>query len=52
VLDGVYRRTEDEPIFEEARAPSGDELNGLLDKLIARVMKMLFDQAIWSKSMA
>jgi len=41
VLDGVYRRTEDEPIFEQAHAPSGEELQGLLDKLIARVMKML-----------
>ena len=41
VLDGVYRRTEDEPIFEQAHAPSGEELQGLLDKFIARVMKML-----------
>ncbi|MCX7159467.1 MAG: transposase, partial [Proteobacteria bacterium] len=26
VLDGVYRRTEGEPAFQEARAPSRDEL--------------------------
>ena len=30
VLDGVYRRTEDEPVFQQARAPSRDELAGLL----------------------
>jgi hypothetical protein len=41
VLDGVYRRTEGEPIFDEARAPTGDELEGLLDKIVARLMKML-----------
>ena len=41
VLDGVYRRTEGEAEFQEARAPSRDELAGLLDKIIARLMKML-----------
>jgi hypothetical protein len=41
VLDGVYRHTEDELVFQEARAPAGDELEGLLDKIIARLMKML-----------
>ena len=41
MLDGVYRRTEGEPDFQEARAPSRDELAGLLDKIIARLMKML-----------
>jgi len=41
VLDGVYRRNEGEPIFEQARAPSRDELQGLLDKIVARPMKML-----------
>jgi hypothetical protein len=41
VLDGVYRRTEGEPSFDEARAPTGDELAGLLDQIIARLMKML-----------
>ncbi|MSP36821.1 MAG: hypothetical protein EXR25_13945, partial [Limnohabitans sp.] len=40
-LDGVYRRTEGEPEFQEARGPSRDELAGLLDKIIARLMKML-----------
>jgi hypothetical protein len=41
VLDGVYRRTEGEPFFPEARAPTRDELQGLLDKSIARLLKML-----------
>jgi hypothetical protein len=41
VLDGVYRRTGGEPIFEEVRAPSRDELQGLLDTIIARLLKML-----------
>ena len=31
----------DNPIFQQARAPSRDELAGLLDKIIARLMKML-----------
>ena len=35
------RRTEDEPVFQQARAPSRDELAGLLDKIIPRLMKML-----------
>ncbi|MCC6474112.1 MAG: transposase zinc-binding domain-containing protein [Burkholderiales bacterium] len=41
VLDGVYRRAEGEPIFDEARAPTGDELAGLLDQIVARLMKLL-----------
>ncbi len=41
VLDDVYRRTEGEPVFQQARAPSRDESAGLLDKIIARLMKML-----------
>jgi hypothetical protein len=41
VLDGVYRRTEGEPVFQAARAPSRDELAALLEKIIARLMKML-----------
>ena len=32
MLDGVYRCAEDAPIFEHARAPSGDDLRGLLDR--------------------
>ena len=41
VLDGVYRRTEGEPVFQQSRAPSRDELAGLLDKIIPRLMKMM-----------
>ena len=41
VLDGVYRRTEGEPAFQAARASTGAELESLLAKIIARLMKML-----------
>ncbi len=41
VLDGVYRRTEAEPEFQEARAPTRAEWEGLLDKIITRLMRML-----------
>jgi len=43
-LDGVYRRTEGEPDFQEARAPARAELEGLLDKIIARLLNMLTRQ--------
>ncbi len=41
LLDGVYRRTEGEPDFQKARAPTRAELEGLLEKIIARLMKVL-----------
>lgn len=41
VLDGVYRRAEGEPVFLQARAPARDELQGLLDKIIVRLLKVL-----------
>ncbi|MCC7081065.1 MAG: transposase [Burkholderiales bacterium] len=41
VLDGVYRRTEGEPVFDAVRSPTGDELAGLLDQIVARLMKLL-----------
>jgi hypothetical protein len=37
MLDGVYRRTEGVPHFQEARAPSRAELEVFLDKIIARL---------------
>jgi hypothetical protein len=39
VLDGVYRRSGSEPVYEQARAPTRDELQELLDKIIARLPK-------------
>jgi hypothetical protein len=44
VLDGVYRRSGGEPVFEQARAPTRAALQGLLDKIIARLLKMLTRQ--------
>ena len=41
VLDGVYRRTDGEPVFVEAPAPTDEELQGLLHKIITRLMKLL-----------
>jgi hypothetical protein len=38
---GVHQRTEGEPDFQEARVPSRAELEGLLDKIIARLIKVL-----------
>jgi len=41
VPNGVYRRTGGEPVFREARAPTGRELQGLLQKIIVRLVKAL-----------
>ncbi|MBM5817559.1 MAG: IS91 family transposase [Cyanobacteria bacterium K_Offshore_surface_m2_239] len=41
VLDWVYRRTEGQPVFDEAPAPTGAELVGLLEQIVARLMKLL-----------
>jgi Transposase zinc-binding domain/Putative transposase len=43
-LDGVYRSTGGEAIFPDARAPTIAQLQGLLGKSIARLMKMLTRQ--------
>jgi hypothetical protein len=40
VLDGVYGNTEGEPFFREVRSPTHDELQGLLARVIPRLMKM------------
>jgi len=41
VLDGVYRLTDGEPVFVEVPAPSDEELQALLYKIITRLMKLL-----------
>ncbi len=41
VLDGVYRRTDGEPVFVEAAAPTDEALRALLHKIIGRLMKLL-----------
>lgn len=37
----MYRRTEGEPAFQQARAPSRDELQELLERIIAPLLKRL-----------
>ena len=37
VLDGVYRRTEGEPVFVEVPAPTDEALQALLHKIIGRL---------------
>ncbi len=44
VLDGVYRSSEGAPVFHEARAPTMEELQALLAKIIARILKCLTRQ--------
>ena len=44
MLDGVYRSSEGAPVFHEARAPTGDELQALLAKIIRRILKCLTRQ--------
>ena len=41
MLDGVYRRTEGEPVFVEVPAPNDEALRALLHKIIGRLMKLL-----------
>ena len=43
-FDGIYRSTGGEAVFQEACAPTSAELQGLLVKIIARLMKMLTRQ--------
>jgi Putative transposase/Transposase zinc-binding domain len=44
VLDGVYRPHEGVPVFHEARAPSIEELQALLAKIITRILRLLTRQ--------
>ena len=41
MLDGVYRRTDGEPVFVEVPAPNDEALQALLHKIIGRLMKLL-----------
>jgi hypothetical protein len=41
VLDGVYRTTEGLPVFHEVRAPTAEQLQTLLARIITRLMKFL-----------
>jgi len=41
VLDGVYRRTDGEPVFVAVPAPTDEQLQALLHRIITRLMKML-----------
>ena len=41
VLDGVYRRTEGEPVFTLVPAPTDEALHAVLHKIITRMMKLL-----------
>jgi len=41
VLDGVYRRTDGEPVLVEVPAPTDEDLQALLHKIISRLMKLL-----------
>ena|GEM_PF-1248055 len=41
MLDGVYRRTDGEPVFVQADSPTDEELQALLHKIITRLMKLL-----------
>ena len=46
VLGGVYQRTEHGPVFQEARAPSSEQPEDLLAKIIARLMRLLTRQGV------
>jgi len=41
VLDGVYRRTDGEPVFVAVPAPTDEQLQALLHRIITRLMKLL-----------
>jgi hypothetical protein len=41
VLDGVYRITEDAPVFHSVRAPTAEQLQLLLVRIMKRLMRLL-----------
>ncbi len=46
VLDGVYRHSEGGAAFHEVAAPTSEELQVLLAKIITRIMRLLTKQGI------
>ncbi len=44
VLDGVYRRSEGVPVFDEVRAATIEQLHHVLERIITRIMKLLTRQ--------
>src|SRR5262245_30429071 len=49
VLDGVYRHSEGGAGFHEVAAPTSEELQVLLAKIITRIMRLLTKQGFSSK---
>jgi len=41
VLDKMFRCSAGEPVFREARAPATAELQGLVEKIVARMISVL-----------
>jgi hypothetical protein len=50
VLDGVYRNCNGVPVFHEAAAPSTDELEAMLLKIVTRIMRLLTRLGLSSKN--
>ena len=50
VLDGVYRNCDGAAVFHEAAAPSTDELEAVLLKIITRIMRLLMRLGAVSKN--
>jgi len=46
VLDGVYRRTDGEPVFVQADSPTDEDLQALLQRIITRLMKLLTRRSV------
>jgi hypothetical protein len=44
VLDGIYRNSEGVAVFHEVAAPTIEELQALLAKIITRIMRLLTRQ--------
>jgi len=46
LLDGVYRRTDGDPVFVEVPTPTDEALQALLHKIIGRLMKLLIRRGV------